>query len=183
MPVSLPPAFALSQSSLQDFTDCARRFQLRYLMQQEWPAPVAEPLGEAEQADSLGRRFHRLLERHFLGLPTEQTVLDPALLPWWEAFVANPISGLPETVRRPEITTAAQICGQRMVATYDLLAYDPGGEAWIVDWKTARHRPTRNWLERRLQTILYPLILVESASALLGYALKPEQLHLVYWFA
>lgn len=183
MPVSLPPAFAFSQSSMQDYADCARRFQLRYLMQQEWPAPAAEPLGEAEQADSLGRRFHRLLERHFLGLTVERTALDPALLAWWDAFSAHPIPALPATVRRPETITTAEIGGQRMQATYDLLAYEPGGEAWIVDWKTTKHRPTRNWLDHRLQTVLYPLLLVESAPALLGYELKPEQVRLVYWFA
>jgi len=183
MPVSLPPAFSFSQSSLQDYADCARRFQLRYLMQQEWPAPAAEPLGEVEQADSLGRRFHRLLERHFLGLTIERSALDPALLAWWDAFTAHPIPGLPTAVRHPEVTTTAEIGGQRMQATYDLLAYDPGGEVWIVDWKTAKRRPTQNWLDHRLQTVLYPLLLIESARQLLGYELKPEQVRLVYWFA
>ncbi len=183
MPVNLPPAFSFSSSSLQDYADCARRFQLRYLMQQEWPAPLAEPLGEAEQADSLGRRFHRLLERHFLGLPIQRSELDPTFVTWWDAFVSHPIPGLPTTVRRPEIRTTALIGGQRMAATYDLLAYDPGGEAWIIDWKTTKHRPTRTWLDHRLQSILYPLLLIESAPELIGYTLKPEQVRLVYWFA
>lgn len=172
----------LSQSSLQDFTDCARRFQLRYLMDQAWPAPVAEPLQDAERADLLGRQFHRVMERHWLGLPVERATLDAALLPWWDAFIAHPPADLPGTERRPELHTTAVIHGQRIVATFDLLAYEPGGPAAIVDWKTSARRPNRTWLDRRLQTLIYPLLLVESAPGLLGCALPPEDVRFIYWF-
>src|SRR5258708_14759172 len=177
----LPPAFQLSQSSLQDFADCARRFQLRYLMEQDWPAPIAEPIGDAERADILGKQFHLLMERHFLGLPTEK--IAPNMLSWWEAFLQTPVPNLPAGQRKPEISTSAVIQGQRMVAAFDLLAYDPGGEAIIVDWKTTRRRSSRAWLDRRLQTIIYPLLLVESSQSLIGYRIKPEQIKLIYWFA
>src|SRR5260221_1858728 len=70
-----------------------------------------------------------------------------------------------------------------MTATFDLLAYDPGGDAVIVDWKTTRRRSARSWLDSRLQTIVYPLLLMEASQRLLGYILKPEQVRLVYWFA
>ncbi len=180
--LKLPPVFQFSATSLQDFLDCPRRFQLRYLWEQEWPAPVAEPLGDLERADSLGRRFHLLLERHWLGLPVERERIDPALLPWWEAFLAHP-PALPGAVRRPEVHTSALVHGQRAVGTFDLLAYDPGGPVAIVDWKTMRRRPSRRWLEHRMQTLVYPLLLVDSAERLLGYALKPGDVRLVYWFA
>ena len=42
--------FDFSQASLQDYIDCARRFQLRYLQQLHWPAPQAEPIRENEAA-------------------------------------------------------------------------------------------------------------------------------------
>lgn len=180
--INFPPAFAFSQSSLQDYLDCARRFQLRYLMQQEWPAPAAEPLAEAEQADLLGKRFHRLVERYWLGLPIERAQLEEPLRGWWEAFLQNPIPDLPPK-RRPEVHTSAVLHGQRLIAAFDLLAYTSGSEAVIVDWKTSKRRSPRQWLERRMQTILYPLMLVESAPRLLGYAIKPEQVRLIYWFA
>lgn len=180
MSPKLPPAFQFSQSSLQDFTDCARRFQLRYLMEQDWPAPIAEPLNDAEDADILGRRFHKLVERHYLGLPDK---IDPALAMWWEAFTTHPIEGLPTGVQRPECSTSAIIHGQRMVATFDLLAYNPDGDAVIVDWKTTKRRSSRAWLDQRLQTIIYPLLLVNSSERLIGYKLKPEQVKLIYWFA
>lgn len=167
------------QTKLQDFVECARRFQLRHLLDQDWPAPAAEPLVEAERAADLGRRFHLLMERHWRGLPIQS--VDPALAGWWEAF-QNSTPKLPGAVRRPEYTVAAMIEGQRMTATFDLLAFEPGGEAVIVDWKTARHTP-RYILDRRLQTIIYPLLLVESAPRSLGWAIAPEQVTLVYWFA
>ncbi len=152
-------------------------------MQQEWPAPPAEPLHDAERADILGKRFHLLVERYWLGLPIDHNALEPALIPWWDAFMQSPPPTLPGTVRKPEIQTSAIVHGQRLVATFDLLAYDPQGPVTIVDWKTARHRPTRSRVDRRLQTIIYPLLLVESAPRLLGFAVKPEQVRLVYWFA
>src|SRR5258708_37577990 len=95
MSVKLPPAFQLSQSSLQDFADCARRFQLRYLMEQEWPAPPAEALADAERADILGKHFHLLVERYWLGVPLDEGAISPALLPWWAAFLRGPACGLP----------------------------------------------------------------------------------------
>src|SRR4051812_45267801 len=168
--VTLPPAFQFSQSSLQDYSDCARRFQLRYMMQQEWPAPPAEPLHDAERADQLGKRFHLLVERYWRGLPVDRNQVEAALAPWWDAFIQTPPPNLPGTERKPEIHTSALVHGQRLVATFDLLAYEPQGQIAIVDWKTSRHRAGRNWLDRRLQTVVYPLLLVESAPRLLGYA-------------
>jgi CRISPR/Cas system-associated exonuclease Cas4 (RecB family) len=168
------------QSKLQDFVECPRRFQLRYLMEQEWPTPAAEPLTDTEQVYELGRRFHLVMERHWRGLPIER--VDPALSPWWEAFLSSPPPDLPGTVRRPEVTATAIVAGQRMTATFDLLAYAPDGEAVIVDWKTSRRPPFRI-LDRRLQTIVYPLMLVEASPRLVGRQLKPEAVRLIYWFA
>src|SRR5258708_32642468 len=120
MRLKLSPAFQFSQSSLQDYSDCARRFQLRYLMEQEWPAPIAEPLNDAEQADILGKRFHKLIEWHYLGLPIEREKIDPALAVWWDVFVAHPVEGLPTGTRRPEGSTSAGVVGERLVAAREL---------------------------------------------------------------
>lgn len=180
--IKLPPAFSYSQSSLQDFVDCPRRFQLRYMLEQDWPAPAAEPASDTEQYLEMGRRFHLLLQRHWLGLPIDRDGLDPLLKPWWDAFIANPPADLPGDKRRPEVSVSAVIEGQRMTATFDLLAYQPGGEVVIVDWKTSKRTP-RRFLDRRLQTIIYPLMLVECAPRLLGFPVLPEAVRLVYWFA
>src|SRR5260221_7188809 len=114
-------------------------------MAQAWPAPLAEPLGDAERADLLGQRFHRLVERYYLGVPIEPAKIDPALRVWWDAFTAHPVPNLPTEKRLPEITVSVPFHGQRMTAKFDLLAYDLGGDAVIVDWKTTRRRSARSW--------------------------------------
>lgn len=177
-----PPLLSFDQSKLQDWADCARRFQLRYILDQAWPAPVANPLTDLERADTLGKRFHLLIQRHYLGLPA--AAIDPVLAEWWSAFLQDAPADL-GPLRRPEVTTTAQLHGQRMRATFDLLAYtpnDPTRGVTIVDWKTNHKRPTRDRLDRRWQTMVYPLLLVESAERLLGFALAPEQVRLMYWF-
>lgn len=179
--IQLPPAFQFSASSLQDFMECARRFQLRYLMAQDWPSPAAEPLAEAEEVYEAGRRFHLLMQRYWLGLPITRAHIDPALLPWWDTFQASqPV--LPGTIRRPEVETTAVLHGRRMTAKFDLLAYAPDSRAVIVDWKTSKPTP-RRYLDRRLQTIIYPMMLVETSQRLIGWQIAPEDVRLVYWFA
>lgn len=182
--LQLPPNFQFSASSLQDFADCPRRFQLRHALQSEYPAPAAEPLAEAEVSIQHGEQFHLLMERHFRGLPIRTQGLDDELRALWDAFVAAPPPNLPEAYRRSELNISVKPTwanGLRFTAKYDLLAYDPHRGAVIVDWKTSK-RPRRSTLERRLQTILYPLLLVDAAPSLFGTALRPEQIQLVYWF-
>ncbi len=184
MTLDLPPAFAFSQSSLQDFADCPRRFQLRYLLAQAYPAPIAEPLFEIDRTIERGERFHALMERYWRGLPLSSERIDPDLVDLWQAFLDNPPPNVPRTFLRPEFSVTVKPAwakGARLTAKYDLLAYDPDGEALIVDWKTSRRTP-RNRLDRRLQTILYPLLLVEATPRLFGEALLPERVRLLYWF-
>jgi hypothetical protein len=64
-----PNSFHFTQSSLQDYLDCPRRFQLRYVLDQPWPAVESEPLIERERLADLGRRFHQMAQRHTAGLP------------------------------------------------------------------------------------------------------------------
>jgi CRISPR/Cas system-associated exonuclease Cas4 (RecB family) len=183
MPIKLPPAFAFSQSSLQDFADCPRRFQLRYLLGQAYPAPLGKPLASLDRSLERGERFHRLMERHWRGIRLPERV-DPLVADLWQAFCANPPSDVPQAFRRVEFSVNVKPSwanGARLTAKYDLLAYDPDGDALIVDWKTSR-RPPRASLERRLQTVLYPLLLVEAAPSLFGAALPPERVTLLYWF-
>jgi hypothetical protein len=78
---------------------------------------------------------------------------------------------------------SAPVGSQRLLARFDLLAVDPGQRAVIVDWKTARHRPDRRLLAARLQTRVYPFVLVEAGAGLFIGPVKPEQVTLVYWFA
>src|SRR5512146_1975965 len=76
----------LSQSSLQDYVDCALRFKLRYLDRWSYPAVESEPALENEKHQQEGEYFHRLLQQHLIGISAEQIsrlANTPNLQRWW----------------------------------------------------------------------------------------------------
>jgi CRISPR/Cas system-associated exonuclease Cas4 (RecB family) len=192
--MSLPLTFQFSQNSLQDYVNCPRRFQLRYLLRQPWPAVQSEPLDEYERLLERGRRFHQLVQRHSLGLSEAElakTIDDDGLRRWWRNYLESPPPHLPAT-RRPEVTLSTPLGGYRAMARYDLLALEPGRSvansierrAVIVDWKTNQKRPDTAVLAVRLQTRVYRYVLVEAGAALNGgVPLSPDQVTMIYWFA
>ncbi|MEJ2108260.1 MAG: PD-(D/E)XK nuclease family protein [Acidiferrobacteraceae bacterium] len=182
----LPTNFQFSQGSLQDYVDCPRRFQLRYVLQLAWPAQEVEPALENELRMQQGAAFHRLVHRHMLGIPAEdlsRTVQEPDLRRWWHNYLECGPQDLPET-RYPEVVLSAPLGDYRLVARYDLVAVDAGRRAVIVDWKTSRKRTKREYLAERLQTKVYPYLLVRAGAHLNGdRPLAPEQVEMIYWFA
>ena len=92
--MSIPIDFQFSQSSLQDFEICPRRFELRYLWQLRWPAIEAVPIQEAERLRQLGVDFHRLVQQHLVGveeaaLTDSLTEAEPDLQTWWQNYLAH----------------------------------------------------------------------------------------------
>src|SRR5215212_10746341 len=84
----------LSQSSLQDYVDCAQRFKLRYLDRLSYPAVETEPALENEKHQQEGEYFHRLVQQHLIGIPAEQIAKftnTANLQRWWENFCAAPV--------------------------------------------------------------------------------------------
>jgi hypothetical protein len=184
--MALNPEFQFSQSSLQDYVDCSRRFELRYIERLRWPALQSEPVLEQEQHMLQGHRFHRMAHQYILNIPGDyrmQAAGDGDLLTWWDNFIQNdPLSKLPKR-RYPEYTLSAQLAGYRITAKYDLLAVDPENCTVIVDWKTGRRAKSKR-LKERLQTRLYPYLLVEAGTHLNGGSpIQPEQVQMIYWFA
>lgn len=173
-----------SQSSLQDYQDCARRFELRYLKQVKWPAVETEPMLEFERHMHQGEAFHRLVEQHLIGIPVDRLkISDEPLCKWWNNYLKHGLIGLPNE-RQAEVTLYAPVDGYRLIAKYDLLAFEAGGRFVIMDWKTSQRRVKRERLAERLQTIVYPYVLVEAGASLNGgKPLQPEQVEMVYWFA
>jgi len=190
--MTLPANFQFSQASLQDYVDCSRRFQLRYLLRRAWPALEVEPALESEHHLRQGTAFHRLVHQHGLGIPVERlssTAGDEDLHHWWQNYLTQPPSDLPPS-RYHEIVLSAPLNGDRdgghyrLIAKYDLVAVDPGRRVVIVDWKTSRRRSGQRWLVGRLQTRLYPYLMVRAGSYLNeGRQVQPEQVEMVYWFA
>lgn len=186
----LPSDFHFSQGSLQDFVDCARRFQLRYLERIAWPAVPAEPILDNERHMQQGELFHLLVQQHLVGVPVERLTAmaqgDADLAAWWQAYLAAAPADLPGQ-HFPEVTLSAPLgeSGQRrLVAKYDLIVLTPEGRAVIFDWKTSHHRPPRRWLAERLQTRVYPYLLVQAGIDLnAGRPLAADRIEMVYWFA
>jgi len=187
--MSLSKTFQFSATNLQDYAECARRFQLRYLLEVAWPAPEAEPVGEQERQSRLGRDFHRLVHQHLLGLPAESlsaTIYDPDLERWWRAYLTYAAT-LNGASALPEIGLSTALAGYRLVAQYDAIVVGQAADPHrflIVDWKTYRQRPTRAWLAGRLQTRVYPLVLAQAGAPLNGGdPIRPDQIEMRYWLA
>lgn len=184
--MSLPPDLIFSQSSLQDLVDCRRRFQLRHLDKLAWPAIEAAPVLENEKRMRAGSQFHKLAHQFVLGIPEERlTALagTEQLGNWWAAFLQSGLAAQ-EGKKYAEQLLSFTIAGHRLVAKYDLLLKDNDGKWRIYDWKTGKHVPKRETLERRMQSIIYPLVLLEAGDALNeGKAINPSQIEMMYWYA
>jgi len=182
----LPTPFTFSQSSLQDYADCARRFQLRYLEQLSWPAVETEPVVDNERRQQEGQLFHRLVQQHLLGLPADKLARlanTPDLERWWKNYISSDF-GISGYAKSTELSLSAPLGEHRLLAKYDLVAIRPGDKAIIFDWKTSRKRPRDEWMAARWQTRVYRAVLVRAAAHLNnGQPFAPEQVEMVYWYA
>lgn len=185
MPIQLT---TLSQSSLQDYNDCPRRFELRYLQRLAYPAIETEPALENEKHLQEGEYFHRLAQQYFIGIPAGQVAKlanTDNLQRWWENFVKSDsltsLTGLKNL--KTEVTLSAPLGKFRLVAKYDLIAVDKE-KIIIYDWKTYRKRPKNEWLAIRWQTRVYRALLVHAGSHLNGgKTIQPGQVEMRYWFS
>src|SRR5215216_1571022 len=178
----------LSQSSLQDYMDCAQRFKLRYLDRLSYPAAETEPTLENEKHQQEGEYFHRLIQQHLIGIPAEQIAKfanTPNLQKWWENFqnAKELMSLYDQSGLYPEATLSAPLGKHRLLAKYDLIAVQ-NGKVTIYDWKTYRKRPRNEWLVARMQTRVYRALLVQASAHLNnGKPFEPDQIEMIYWFA
>jgi hypothetical protein len=192
--MSLPKGFVFSQSNLQDYVDCQRRFQLRHILHLAWPAVEAEPYLENERLIDLGSKFHKVVHQHLIGVPEAQISRsisgDDLLQSMWGNYLYAIKDGTLEIINDPanqryeEIILSVAVKGFRLIAKYDLLVIRPDGSCTILDWKTSQKYPRRRWLADRLQTHIYPFVLTGAGSKLTrGEKIDPGQIEMVYWFA
>lgn len=182
--MSLPEDFVFSQSSLQDFVDCARRFDLRYLQNIRYPSVEAQPVLEHEEHMRQGAQFHRMVHQHLVGVPddvlTESLAENETLSAWWDSYLKAGLDDLPAN-RYPEIALETDIGDYRLLAKYDLLAVGDG-RAVIIDWKTSK-ATAKTWLEKRMQTLVYRYVLAQAGTHLNGgEPIAPENVIMIYWF-
>ena len=182
----LNPSFAFSQSSLQDYFDCPRSFQLRYIEHLNWPAIETEPVMENERRQQEGQLFHRMVQQHLVGLPVEKLTrqaTSPDLSRWWQNYLGYHFE-LDGYTKYTELALTAPVGNHRLLAKYDLVAILPGQKAIIFDWKTYHKRPKDEWMAVRIQTRVYRALLVQAGAYLNGGApIQPEQVEMVYWYA
>jgi CRISPR/Cas system-associated exonuclease Cas4 (RecB family) len=191
--MTLPEGFLFSQSNLQDYADCQRRFQLRYLLHQAWPAVEAEPYLENERRIDQGARFHKIVRQFLIGLPEDQIkrsiTHDEIMNSWWNNFIKAYREGNLDLLKDKanqhleEMTLSVPVGEFRLIAKYDLLIFQPDGRVVIFDWKTSQNHPKRRWLAERMQTHVYPFVLVGAAQSLLEVEIDPKYIEMVYWFA
>jgi len=189
----------LSQSSLQDYIDCTKRYQLRYIEHLSYPAVESEPTLENEKHQQEGAYFHRMVQQYLVGVPAEQITKianSVNLQRWWENFLNSgnltgltPLRSASGILRKdlsglyPEVTLSAPLGNYRLLAKYDLITIQ-NNKAIIYDWKTYRRRPRNEWLAARMQTRVYRALLVRAGAHLNNfYPFEPEQIEMIYWFA
>lgn len=183
----LPDNFVFTQSNLQDYVDCPRRFELRYLMGVRWPARNVDNEVDLRDWLAMGNQFHFMAHQFFSGLSAEvisRSIQDPMLMEWWQRFMAwhdeQDFSGQ----NHSETVLYAQVNGSRAAAKFDLINQQKDGRYRIIDWKTSLRKPGTARLLDRIQSSFYPLILVLAGKNLSPQAAQilPEQIEMMYWF-
>ena len=187
----VPDRLQFSQGSLQDFLDCQRLFKLRYLDRLAWPALESEPALENERHMQCGAAFHRLVQQLLTGMPAErltEMIQDPQVLGWWQAFLVFWKEHCPPgAALSAEVALAGVVEGRRLAARYDALAIPSSGanqgRMLIFDWKTNHRRTARAFLAARMQTRVYPFLVVQAGAHLNGGVnWPPQQVEMIYWF-
>ena len=191
--MTLPKSFLLSQSNLQDYVDCQRRFQLRHMLHLHWPAVEAEPYLENERMIDQGAQFHKIVRQYLVGVPDDQisnTIVGNEIMQlWWSNFLHSikdsNLNMIMESGNHhfEEITLSVPLGKFRLIAKYDLWVIRPDGKLIILDWKTSQNHPKRKWLADRLQTHVYPFVLTGAISGVIdGNPVDPSQIEMIYWF-
>ncbi len=183
--MKLPIDFAFSQANLQDFMDCEYRFLLKHIRKLEWPAVESEPARLHEEKMELGYQFHRMVQQYFSGVDPEilqGTIDNTDLSFWWQSFVTLQASQFSGT-SRPELLISVPFHGYRLLAKFDLLVLDDAPTAKIFDWKTSQVKPNRSNLHKKIQTMVYPLVLFLGHTGFQpAINLSPDKIEMTYWF-
>lgn len=165
----------LSQGHLNLLEACPRKFQHTYLEQLNSPS---DP--EHEEKQTLGSRFHLLMQQREMGLPIDSFLqVDTQLQSWMSAFataapeIINPSDH--QAFRESEYYRTLQIQDYLLTVIYDLLIAN-SKQAQILDWKTYPKPQNKSKLANNWQTRLYLYVLAETSTYL------PEDISMTYWF-
>ena len=179
--------FIFSTQKLQDYVDCPRRFELRYLQDMPWPALESEPYLAHEEHIQLGKQFHQLAQQLIIGIPSKQLqtqTMHPVLEQWWLNLL-DFYPSVKDNHLLAEVKIGAAISEFRAIAVYDVLIIKEDASITILDWKTGatNKRPSSQSIRNRIQSKLYPLIYILANKNLLNQIKQKENmLQMMYWF-
>lgn len=179
--MQLPENFSFNQQNLEDFMNCRRLFYLRHVLKQEWPALESEPVREHEELMRLGEQFHRLVYQQGVGIAEseiETSFDDLVLNSWWQQYKTLHIMSVPGQ-KFFERLISVPFDNYRLLAKYDLIIFTPENKVLIYDWKTSQKEPQRKWVQKRLQTRIYPLVMALKKDPPI---IQASEIEMTYWY-
>jgi len=176
-----------SATTLQDFIDCKRKFKLKYIDHLSWPAPLSQLNTKYSEAITRGRKFHQLIQQHFIGIPDYElfnSIQDHTVRQWLKNALSFEISSEKQTKKMVEYHVSYINKGVLLTGVIDLLLISPDSGMKIIDWKTGLSKPNLDRYKSRIQTRLYPYLLLQSPafSANRFEGLKTQEITFNYWF-
>jgi hypothetical protein len=115
-------------------------------------------------------------------LESSQSSAQPELKIWWQNYLKHRPPALAVAETYPELTLSTPLRGFRLLARFDLLAVGPDETLLIIDWKTAQQKPSRDYLAQRIQTRVYPYVLVAAGTAYNHrQPIEPGAVKMIYW--
>ena len=177
----LPAGFIFHQSNLQAFQNCRFSFLLRYVKKLPWPAPLAARTSTFEQDLLAGSTLHSLIHQFFLGIDSELLMSCAADYPdarvsvWFENFLTSPYARVTGN-QFPEHSLQIMLDGNLLLAKFDLLRLE-AETIQICDWKSSRVMPKRQFLQDRIQTMVYSLVAAQA------HPLPARSISMHYWEA
>ena len=178
-------SYQFSAKKIQDYIDCQRRYELRYILNQSCPAISSEPILEVESIIKMGNDFHYLIHQYLSNIPEEiirRMIIDEVMIDWFENFLLF-FKSLEVKSSFSEFPLTAMIEDRKFTAIYDVIYQTQNEEIGIIDWKTSKHIPKKKSLASKVQTILYPYILHEGSTEFLpGSNYPPESISMRFWF-
>lgn len=161
----------ITHAHLHAIAATPERFKSQFLDLTDLPT-----LPKDVEAIERGRRFHQLMQQHFLGLDIGPLLAaDADLERYFRAYQTHPPDLIAGTRHSECVLTSAW--GEfQLYGVLDLLVLAPD-RAQIVDWKTYRRPAPADRLCQHWQTRLYSYLLAENASV------DRAALSVTYWFA
>ncbi|GEM_PF-1098671 len=171
----------ISQSQIQDFQFCHRKYYLAHVRRLAWPAPITPSFRKMEENMRQGKAFHLFVHRYLQNiLPENGQPVDPAIQKWVDNFKAHhPLPAKAQIFTEKEVTT---VLGDTIwIGDFDVLAVQPD-RIQIFDWKTSEKPGDPLRLKNSPQTRLYLFLLLKNLNRFTRSRLNAENLEMIYWY-